>query len=183
MIKLYHHCSSCDVEDALSSLFYECSLRTNLRNKWCNLLGSSHVIHTFFPSSLLWLIKIRKFIIISNLGLHINFYVCNASKNCSWELLSKMAVMLISFIANDPLRKEGGKWITFFTRSNHQRCSLKKGVLKTLAKFTGKYMYQSLFFNKFEGLRPAALLKKRLWNNCVPVNFAILQFSCEILCL
>ena len=154
-----------------------------MRNKWCNLLGSSHGIDTFFPSSLLWLIKKRKFIIISYWGLYINFYVYNASRNCIWELLSKMAVLLISFIVNDPLGKEGEKRITFLTRSSHQRCSLKKGVLKTFAKFTGKHMYQSLFFNKFEGLRLAALIKKRLWNKCFPVNFAILQFSCEILCI
>ena len=29
-----------------------------------------------------------------------------------------------------------------------QRCSVKKGVLKNLAKFTGKPLYQSLFLNK-----------------------------------
>ena len=36
----------------------------------------------------------------------------------------------------------------------------KKGVLKRFAKFTGKHLCQSLFFNKVAGLRPAALLKK-----------------------
>ena len=30
---------------------------------------------------------------------------------------------------------------------------------------------QSLFFNKVAGLRPATLLKKRLWHRCFPVNF------------
>ena len=30
------------------------------------------------------------------------------------------------------------------------------------AKFTGKHLCQSLFFNKIAGLRPATLLKKRL---------------------
>ena len=28
------------------------------------------------------------------------------------------------------------------------------------------------FFNKVAGLRPATLLKKRLWHRCFPVNFA-----------
>ena len=37
---------------------------------------------------------------------------------------------------------------------------MKKGVLKNFTKFTGKYLCQSLFFNK--GLKPATLLKKRL---------------------
>ena len=41
--------------------------------------------------------------------------------------------------------------------ASHQRCSIKKGVLKNLAKFTGKHLRQSLFLNK---KRPATLLKK-----------------------
>ena len=58
------------------------------------------------------------------------------------------------------------------SRSSHQRCSLKKGVLRNFAKLTGKFLCQSLFFNKVAGLRPATLLKKRLWHTCFPVNFA-----------
>ena len=33
-------------------------------------------------------------------------------------------------------------------------------------------MPESLFFNKVVDLRPATLLKKRLWHRCFPVNFA-----------
>ena len=33
-----------------------------------------------------------------------------------------------------------------------QRCSVKKGVLTNFVKFTGKHLYQSLFFNKTAGL-------------------------------
>ena len=40
-------------------------------------------------------------------------------------------------------------------RRNHRRCSVRKGVLRNFAKFTGKHLYQSLFFNK-----AATLLKK-----------------------
>ena len=36
-------------------------------------------------------------------------------------------------------------------RSSHQRCSVKKGVLRNFAKFTGKHLCQSLFFNKVAG--------------------------------
>ena len=39
-------------------------------------------------------------------------------------------------------------------RSNHQRCSVKKGVLRNSIKFTGKHLCQSLFFNKVAGPRP-----------------------------
>ena len=49
-------------------------------------------------------------------------------------------------------------------KSSHQRCSIKKGVLKNFPKFTGKHLCQSLFFNKVAGL-------KRLWHRHCPVNF------------
>ena len=58
------------------------------------------------------------------------------------------------------------------SRSSHQRCSMKKGVLRKFAKLTGKHLCQSLFFNKVAGLRPATLSKKRPWHRCFPVNFA-----------
>ena len=38
-------------------------------------------------------------------------------------------------------------------RNSHQRCSMKKGVLRNFVKFTGKHLCQSLFFNKVAGLR------------------------------
>ena len=63
----------------------------------------------------------------------------------------------------------------FKFRSSHRRCSVctvKKGVLRNFAKFTGKHLCQSLFLNKVAGLTPATLLKKRLWHRCFPVNFA-----------
>ena len=67
-----------------------------------------------------------------------------------------------------------------FSRSSHQRCSVRKGVLRDFAKFTGKNLWQSLFFNKvagwacnsFKNRPPATLLKKRLWHSSFPLNFA-----------
>ena len=56
-------------------------------------------------------------------------------------------------------------------RSSHQRCYVRKGVLRNFTKFTGKHLCQSLFFNKVAGFRPVTLLKKRLWHRCFPVNF------------
>ena len=37
-------------------------------------------------------------------------------------------------------------------RSSHRRCFLRKGVLRDFAKFTGKDLFQSLFFNKVAGV-------------------------------
>ena len=42
-----------------------------------------------------------------------------------------------------------------------QNCSIKKGVLKTFTKFTGKHLRQRVSF----------LIKKRLWHSCFPMNF------------
>ena len=47
-------------------------------------------------------------------------------------------------------------------RSSRRRCSVREGVLRNFAKFTGKHLCQSLFFN---------FIKKRLWHRCFPVNF------------
>ena len=60
---------------------------------------------------------------------------------------------------------------TLYFRSSHRKCSVGKGVLRNFAKFTGKHLCQSLFFNKIASLRPATLLRKRLWHRCFPVNF------------
>ena len=57
-------------------------------------------------------------------------------------------------------------------RSSHRRCSARKGVLRNFAKFKGKHLCQSLYFNKVANLRPATLLKQRLWHRCFPVNSA-----------
>ena len=45
-------------------------------------------------------------------------------------------------------------------RSSCPEVFCKKGVLKNFAKFSGKHLCQSLFLNKFAGLKPATLLKK-----------------------
>ena len=55
-------------------------------------------------------------------------------------------------------------------RSSRSEVFCKKIGFKNFTKFTGKRLYQSLFFNKVA--RPATLLKKRLWSKCFPVNFA-----------
>ena len=43
-------------------------------------------------------------------------------------------------------------------RSSHQRCSIKKGVLRNFPKFIGKHLCQSLFFNS---CKECHFIKKR----------------------
>ena len=50
-------------------------------------------------------------------------------------------------------------------RSSRPEVFCKKRVLKNFAKFPGKRLRQSLFLNKFAGLRPAT------WHKFFPVNF------------
>ena len=52
-----------------------------------------------------------------------------------------------------------------------QRCSVKKIFLKLLQN-SMENTCARVFFNKVTGLRPATLLKKRLWQRCFSVNFA-----------
>ena len=48
---------------------------------------------------------------------------------------------------------------------------MKKGVVKNFGKFTEKYLVPESFFNKVAALRPATLLKRRLWHRYFSVNF------------
>ena len=49
-------------------------------------------------------------------------------------------------------------------RSSHWRCSVRESVYRNIAKFTGKHLCQSLFFNKVAALRHR--------HGYFPVNFA-----------
>ena len=62
------------------------------------------------------------------------------------------------------------KWIS--SEAVVWRCSATKNIFENFAKFTGKHLGQSFFFNKVAGLRPATLVKRRLWHRFFPVNFA-----------
>ena len=46
-------------------------------------------------------------------------------------------------------------------RSSHRGCSVRKSVLRNFAKFTGKHLCQSLFFNKVTS-SACNFIKKRL---------------------
>ena len=66
-----------------------------------------------------------------------------------------------------------------YCRSSHQRCSMKKGVLRNFTNFTGKHLCQSLFFNEVAGLRLCEITKhtfltEQLWTTA---SSYILQIS------
>ena len=72
-------------------------------------------------------------------------------------------------------RKKGKKEKKLSFRSSLSEVFYKKGVLKNFAKFTGKQcarLARASFFNEVAGLRPAILLKIRLWHRCFSATFA-----------
>ena len=73
-------------------------------------------------------------------------------------------------------------WFFPFNRCSHRRCSVKKGVLKSFANFTGKHLWWSLFLINLEAFRPVSLLK-RLQYRCFPVlSCKRLLLSQTVLC-
>ena len=89
---------------------------------------------------------------------------------------TKLAIVrVINYCCNSSpseMFPEGPGYASTF-RSSRPGVFCKKGVLKNIVKFTGKHLCLSLFFNKVAGLKPATLLKKRLWHWCFFVNFEI----------
>ena len=73
--------------------------------------------------------------------------------NLEWRLLLSNFSLLIIFKSRHP-----EVW--------------KKGVLRNFAKFTGKHLCQSLFFQQGCRYQPTNLLKRRLWHRYFSVNFA-----------
>ena len=98
----------------------------------------------------------------------VNGYFCMYCRICKFTCI----LFLQKYKFNNLLSYIAKVLLCEYNRSNHQRCSMTKGVLKNFTKFTGKRPCQSLFFNKVAGLRHATLLKKRLWHRCFPVNCA-----------
>ena len=72
-------------------------------------------------------------------------WVDNISRNFMKKVVSEKLVNILKMMF------VFGKFSIY--RSSHQRCSIEICVLKNFAKFTGKHLRQSLFFNKVAGLR------------------------------
>ena len=70
-------------------------------------------------------------------------------------------------------RKNSSTCLVFWAENRSSRPDVfcKKVILRSFAKFTGKQLCQSLFFNKVADLRPSTSWKKRLWHSCFPVSF------------
>ena len=95
-----------------------------------------------------------------------------------WDLQIVFAALFKSITCNftsklnDCTQRKSGKEPPTGCRSSRPEMFCKKAVLRNFAKFTGKHLCQSFFFDKVVGLSPATLSKKRPWYRCFPVNFA-----------
>ena len=90
-------------------------------------------------------------------------------QNTFWQLLFYIINAEIIVASFGKLFTNGSQISDKPTEAVDRTCS---AVLENFAKFTGKHLYQSFFFNKVEGLRPVTLFKKRLRQSCFPVHLA-----------
>ena len=99
------------------------------------------------------------------------------SHRCEWSC----NISLSNFIHTGVIKLKRILW-----RSSHHRYSVKKGVLRNFAKFTGKHLCQRVFFNKVAGLRPSTLLKKKSVAQVFPIKHhfkteKVMQTACLII--
>ena len=66
---------------------------------------------------------------------------------CTWNFIKKETPEFFEILENTHFKEhlEMTDSVVKF-RSSQRRCSIKKGVLKNLQKFTGKHLRQSFFF-------------------------------------
>ena len=111
----------------------------------------------------------------------------NLSKNFRWSLITEYLELQKCKITSLQRKQQKQLPEVFYGKMCSQKfhkSHRKTPVPRNFAKFTGKHLRQSLLFNKVAGLcqnlfcnkvaglRPATLLKKRLWHRCFLVNFA-----------
>ena len=85
----------------------------------------------------------------------------SASANIDWCQAFYRTYRLSRFYAFEKLVMNRLKvWGIHKRRSSYPELFCKKGVLKNLAKFTGKQLCRSLLYNKVAGFRPVISLKR-----------------------
>ena len=117
------------------------SIRKQIASPLCHSIFNSNIVFTKQPSAERYLEKKFRQYFYKLLG-----NSCSASKKRYLEIFRKFA------------ENTRGEFyfskVTGFYRSSQRRCSVKKGDLrKVFAKFTGKHLWQRLYFNKIAGLR------------------------------
>ena len=68
---------------------------------------------------------------------------CYRKKSVAWNGLSYVTTSKLNICII-----LSSRFFQLYFRSSHRNCSLKKGIIEIVAKFTGKHLWQSLLFNK-----------------------------------
>ena len=95
-------------------------------------------------------------------------------KRCSWKFRKihrntcARSPFLIKLHRTDVRHKYKKTLYSTSIRNSHQRCSVKKGVIRYFTEFKGKHLSQSLFFNTVAGAY-----------NCIKKETLAQVFSCE----
>ena len=123
--KLFSNCETSAINDCFKEL--NCSLRLDLKLPSCNWKVAKLLIDLFVVMSKSFGFSLGKdkhslSPILRDLTALIAIISWSSSSNVSWVI---------------SLSKE--LWTR--SRSSHRRCSMKKGVLKIFAKFTGKHLF------------------------------------------
>ena len=85
-------------------------------------------------------------------------YIRFVNPVCNYKRTSKTLILFFASVI---------EWFKYITEAVVQRCSVIKGVLRNLAKFTEKHLCQCLFVNKVAGLKAPeheCIFSKFSWN-------------------
>ena len=150
--------------------------------------GIGGVLGVFFSShrtTCMWFIEYSMKFAILNTSLEIDNCYLNINKrnnkcfnNCADSLFFLMVIFLKHlWLIPNILKWQDCKIFTRLvplqipSRSSHQRCSVKKGVLKILWNITGKYLYWSHFSIKMHAFWPVTLFRRDSNTSLFPVKF------------
>ena len=101
-------------------------------------------------------------------SLYMNIFIVSIMIFCIYyDILSSMIFFMQIFFVLFWVFSTSSK-----RRSRRSEVFYEIGVLKNFAKFTGKHLFQSLFFDKVPAMRPVILFKKRLQHRCATVNYS-----------
>ena len=99
--------------------------------------------------------------ILYNLYIWNKVCICKKMWRCLQWVLYKMHIFWVLILYKSSKSSTTQRKIVW-SEAVALRCSAKKGVLRNFVKFSGKQLYQSLFFNKVADIRPASDIRPQV---------------------
>ena len=110
----------------------------------------------FFERGIIWIM--HKYLNIEKYPLYTQF------NRKLYKITNLLELYYITNVFNKFPRTFRTTTVFIYFSQERSEVFCKNGAPKYFATFTEKHLCQSLLFNKAAGLRPATLLKKRLWH-------------------